>query len=217
MKNIVVSSWLKQIVDQYSKSQSELIPNAIDFDCFGVDIAPEDRNAHSVAMLYSTNPVKGCKDGIRALEILRSRYSDLEAHLFGVEKPPKDLPKWIRYKRNAAKKELRQIYNNAAVFLSTSISDGFGLCGAESMACGCAFVSTNYDGVREYANDGENALLCEKGNAEDIACKVEKLFEDEKLRVSFAEKGTTSIQKLSWKSSIEKLDRCICEATKREI
>ena len=216
MKNIVVSGWLKRIVDRYGKLPSELIPNAIDFGSFGVDVAPKDRNTRSVAMLYSANPVKGCKDGLKALEILRSRFPDLEAHLFGVGKPPKDLPKWIRYTRNASKKKLRQIYNNAAVFLSTSVSDGFGLCGAESMACGCALVSTDYDGAKEYAVDGENALLCEKGNATDIANKAEKLFTDEKLRIHLAEKGTISIHKLSWDTSVAKFDRCIREVLKTD-
>lgn len=83
-------------------------------------------------MLYSEIPVKGCKDGIVALNILRSRFPDIEAHLLSVGMPKKDLPKWIRYTCNASPKELRTIYNRAAVFLSTSISDGFGLCDAES-------------------------------------------------------------------------------------
>lgn len=54
------------------------------------------------------------------------------------------------------------------------------------VACGCALVSTDYDGAKECAVDGVNALFCKRGNASDIAKKQElciKLSESENASI----------------------------------
>ena len=51
------------------------------------------------------------------------------------------------------------ILNYASIFICSSINEGFGLTGAESMACGCALATTSYPAVFEYAVDKKNCLV----------------------------------------------------------
>lgn len=205
MTNIVVAKWLKKIVDEHSKAEAVYIPNGLDFEVFGIDNPIGEREAQSVAMLYHSNAVKGCKYGLRAIEILKQKYPQMRAHLFGVPERPSNLPEWIEYTQNASQKQLRAIYNKTAIFICPTIMEGFGLTGAESMACGCALVSTEYAGVLEYAVNNENALLSPVKDAEALAVNVEKLFTNTKLRIEIAAKGNQNIQTLSWEKSVQKM------------
>ena len=99
--------------------------------------------------------------------------------------------------------------NNSSVFLCPTIREGFGLTGAESMACGCALVSTNYAGVREYAVDGRNSLLCDVNSENSLYKALKRCMEDNNLRIRLARTGNEDIQAFSWKSAIDKFERML--------
>lgn len=211
LKNIVIASWLKEIVDKYSKEPSVLIKNAIDTKEFKINIKPEDRYDYSIAALYHIGEYKGSKYTIETLIKLKEKYPKLRAILFGNPERPSNLPKWIEYVQRATREEVIDIYNSSAVFMCTSIKEGFGLTGAESMACGCAFVSTDYQGVHEYAIHNQNALLSEINRVDLIVENIEKIFENRELRFKLAYKGNNDIQKLSWEISYEKFEKALKE------
>lgn len=56
-----------------------------------------------------------------------------------------------------------QILGESAIFLSTSLYEGFGLPPLEAMACGCIVVGFHGYGGLEYAKD-KNGFWCEEGN-----------------------------------------------------
>lgn len=204
MKKIVVSKWLKKKVDAHTEDESVYIPNGLDFSVFYIETLPKYRDPLSISMLYSPNPVKGSSYGIETLKCLKRKYPYLKAHLFGTSKRPKDLPNWIEYTKNASQDEVRKIYNESSIFLNPTVEEGFGLCGAESMACGCALVSSRYEGVLEYATD-QNAVLCNIKSADELIRAVEELFADNVFRISIAMRGSLEIQALSWENSVNRL------------
>ena len=68
MKNIVVSNWLKNIVDKYSKAESTLISNGIDnrvfFDQGGIELhTPQFFNIEKVhiKVVNGVNPIQGSR------------------------------------------------------------------------------------------------------------------------------------------------------------
>lgn len=136
-----------------------LIPNGIDFKNFYIENPIEKRKLHTISMLYHTAEIKGSKYGIAALNILKNKYPDLKAFLFGVLPRPKEIPDWMEYTQNANPEQLRKIYNQSTIYLYPAIEDGFGLTGAEAMACGAAYVASDYGGVHEYTENGINVLL----------------------------------------------------------
>ena len=153
-------------------------------------------------MLYHALEHKGSKYGIEALLELKKDYPELEAELFGVPERPEGLPEWIHYTQNASAAQLKEIYNKTAIFLCPTIKEGFGLTGAESMACGCALVTTDYEGAREYAEDRRNAVMCKIMDSEALCAAMKTLIENDDLRCRIASAGSENVKKLSWENSV---------------
>ncbi len=207
MKNIVVATWLKDIVDNAcGDKNSIMIHNGLDRKEFFFT-NPLERRKQQVALLYHDEPCKGSKYGIEVLLQLKKLYPNLSAIVFGVPKRPKELPQWVKYVQKANSSQLRDIYNTSQIYLYPAITDGFGLTCVESMVCGCALCSTNYCGVHEFAVDGENALL---SPVKDVAAMVKNaccLLDDDKLRVRIAGKGIEIAEKFNWDKSVVEIER----------
>ena len=152
-------------------------------------------------------PNKGSIFGIRALVKLKKEFPELDATVFGTSKRPQELPGWITYRKNAAKEQLADIYNHSALFLCPVIHEGFGLTGAESMACGCALVSTDYEAGKEFAEHGQNALLCETGSAGKLFENAKRCILDDQLRIRLASQGAEDVKRMTWERALEKFER----------
>lgn len=205
--NIVVASYLKDIVKEHTTNSIVLIENGIDNSKFNIETDPQDRIATTVAMNYSEQEIKGSKYGLEALAIAKKAIPTLKAELFSVNPNPGNLPSWITFHRDP--QNINSIYNRNAIFISNSFTEGFGLVSVESMFCGCALICTNIDGHREYAFDQETALLVDAGNAQQMADKIIELMSDNNKRISMARRGNKYVQKFSWDSAVEKMVRTI--------
>lgn len=205
MKNIVIAKWLQKIVRD-SGADCVLIPNGIDFNVFNIDIPIVSRKGHTVSMLYHKQLHKGSVYGIAALKELKRRYPDLQATLFGVPQRPDNLPSWVQYIQKATQTQLRQVYNQSKIYLCPSIKEGFGLTGAEAMACGCAYVASDYGGVHEYATDGRSVLLSPPKDVEGLVEHITYLFEHDDERIKLAQQGYEDIQALDWNRSVDKFE-----------
>lgn len=209
MKNIVIAKWLKDIVDKESLAESSYIPNGIDFDVFNVTNSIEKRNSKSIAMLYHHDARKDAKKGLEIILAVKQQYPDLKVKLFGVPERPENLPSDIDYIQKANQKELKKLYNESAIFLCSSLVEGFGLTGAESMACGCALVSTDCQGVMEYAQHNLNALISPVGDYDLLYNNIVCLIENNNLRIQLALNGNRTIKDLSWDESVDKFERAL--------
>ncbi len=209
MCNIVVSKWLKGIVDKWAKKPSILLSNAIDLNIFKVTIPIENRKAHTLAFHYRKEEYKGCKYAIEVVNILKQKYSDLEVYVISSQSKPKDLPRCCQFFYNVSPQEVAEINNKVQVFLCTTIEEGFGLPGLEAMACGCAFVSTKYTGVMEYAVDKKNALLSQVRDSKNLARNVIQLFENDRERYKIAYAGIQTAQKRDLKLNCEQFEQIL--------
>ena len=64
--------------------------------------------------------------------------------------------------------KVAEVLGESAIFLSTSLYEGFGLPPLEAMACGCIVVGFHGQGGLEYAKN-ENGFWCEEGNIIECA------------------------------------------------
>lgn len=208
MKNIVIAKWLQKIVKD-AGADSVLIPNGIDFNVFDVDIPISQRRKPVISMLYHKDEHKGAKYGIEALNRLKELYPDLQAILFGTPARPNNLPDWIQYVQNATQNQLRKIYNQSLIYLCPSIKEGFGLTGAEAMACGAAYVASDYGGVHEYTKAGKNVLLSKPRDVEGLVRNVADLLNHENKRIMLAENGRADIKILDLNRSVERFEYVI--------
>lgn len=207
--NVVVASYLKKIVEQHTDKKAILIENAINPEVFHITAPPEERNAASVAMTYSTQEIKGSEYGLQALKIAKEKNPDIKAEFFGIGPQPEGLPEWITYYRNPS--DLDALYNRNAIFISNSLTEGFPLTPAESLFCGCALICTDIDGHREFAIDHKTALLVEIKNAEQMAEKILYLAKNSTERIQLAHEGNKYMSRFSWDNAVAKMENVIKE------
>ena len=105
--------------------------------------------------------------------------------------------------------DVSKINNRSQVFLCTSIEEGFGLPGLEAMACGCAVVSTAYEGIFEYAIDRENALLSPIKDVDAMINNVIMLFENDELRKKIVDNGMKTAKERSFKKAADEFENII--------
>jgi glycosyltransferase involved in cell wall biosynthesis len=74
------------------------------------------------------------------------------------------------------------------------------------MACGCAVVSTDIEGVADYAIDRKTALLGRAKAPDTLAARLIELLSDDRLRVELAANGHSSIADFDWAASTDALE-----------
>lgn len=101
--------------------------------------------------------------------------------------------------------ELPIYYTSADIFVMPSIethqgeNEGLGIVILEAMACGTPVIGSNVGGIKDIIKDNKNGFLIKPKNPEDIANKIIKLLQDEKLKQKFSMEGLKLIKdKFSW-------------------
>ena len=209
LSKIVIARWLENFAKELGEN-SFYIPNGLDFSCFGLDLPIEKRNPRSIMMLYHEQAWKGSQDGIQALLQVRKVYPDLKVTMFGVLDGI-DLPDWVLYYRLPDQKLLRYLYNQSAIFVAPSWSEGWGLPASEAMMCGCAVVATDIGGHKEFAIDNRTALLAEPKKPESLAGAILRFVEDSEKRLDVARKGNAYIQQFTWSRACGLLEGLILQ------
>lgn len=78
--------------------------------------------------------------------------------------------------------------------------------GAEVIACGCAYVASDYGGVHEYATNVRTVLLSPPKDVEALVEHISYLFNHDDERIKLAQQGYEDIQTLDWKWSVDKFE-----------
>jgi glycosyltransferase involved in cell wall biosynthesis len=91
--------------------------------------------------------------------------------------------------------DLPQAYSDCDVVFDPSSAHGFGRPGVEAMACGVPCVLADSGGVREYAVEGENALLVPSGDADAAASAIERVLDDAVLARRLRENGLETVRR----------------------
>jgi glycosyltransferase involved in cell wall biosynthesis len=208
LKKITISTHLYEIIEKQDK-HVDLVYNGFDFSYFKQRINFDKKNRFSVSMLFHLSPLKGCEDGIAALKIVKAKYQELNATFFGTCERPLNLPTWIDYYQNPDKVLHNKIYNESAIFIGPSHSEGFCLTPPEAMQCGCAVVCTDIGGYADVCIHEVTALISPVKNIEALADNIIRLIENDLLRLRIAKEGFENIQQFTWNRAYEKFKKII--------
>jgi glycosyltransferase involved in cell wall biosynthesis len=209
LRKVFIAPWLFARANEMGLDDVHRVPGAIDTVKFHVARSIADR-PRRVAMLWSEWAWKGGSDGVAALEAAKRDVRDLRAVLFGAGPRPAELPSWIDYAANPAQSTLvHEIYNGSSVYLCPSHAEGWHLPPAEAMACGCAVVSTDIDGVRDYAVHNANSLLSPVRDPDALAANLVSILENDDERVRLAINAHQSIQRFQWADTTRALEAVI--------
>jgi hypothetical protein len=210
LKRVVVSSWLRSIVEvQLGSSIDALIPNGIDHTQFFPEPSnwPSDRNKR-VLMMYHAQPWKGVRDGVRAFERSMSNLNDVQLVMFGFEKGL-EVPPSAEFHEDVQGDSLRELYNSCGIFVSTSWYEGFGLPAVEAMACGCAVVGTRVGAMLDLVPDEATCLLVEPHDIDGMAAAIIRLLADQELQISMGEHAAAAVKRFQWHAAAAALEELV--------
>jgi len=206
LRKVVVSSWLKNLMeDKFQERVKEVIMNGVNLDQF-YNLHKKYNSKKRILMYYSNSKLKGAEDGIKALEIVKNRYPEIQLVMFGTHKG-RNVPRYVEFHRKPSKERLRELYSSCDIFLYPSRSEGFGLPPMEAMACKCAVVTTNVGAIPDYVIPGKTALVSPPNSSKGLAENLIQLIEDEEKLRNISIAGYNYIKKFGWEQSATKLEK----------
>lgn len=210
---LCIAHWMIDalVADGVPGADLSFVPYGLDHEVFRIT-APIEERPRRVSMLYNAHPNKGAPTGLAALTLVQERRPGTEVVVFGSKPPEHAIPESMVFEQSPPRARLvEEIYNASRVFVSPSGREGFGFCGIEAMGCGAALVSTDNGGSRDYAFDGETALVVPVGDPEAMAAAVIRLLDDDELRTRLARAGAASVRRFDWDASGERLERVLAD------
>jgi glycosyltransferase involved in cell wall biosynthesis len=105
----------------------------------------------------------------------------------------------VRFIEYVSDEELAHFYSAATSLVYPSLYEGFGLPLLEAMACGTPVITSNVAAMAEIA--GENAILVEPTNVDQLAEALLSVATDQRLRSSLIEKGLQHSRKFTWEQA----------------
>lgn len=202
LKKIAVSSWLIDTMSStYGDDCVSLVPNSVDHTLFYPSSTRRRREFPTVGFIYSAAPYKGTKIAINALNKARETCPNLRVIAFGANPPTAalPLPKDVEFVLSPAQKEIRHIYQSCDFFLSSSLSEGFGLPILEAMACGTPVIATRTGCAEDIVLHGKNGYLAKVGDEADFSQKiVTALSDDPSIWRSMSRAAEESTRDYTW-------------------
>ena len=97
---------------------------------------------------------------------------------------------------------LVQLYNQADIFVYTSLFEGFGFPPLEAMSCGIPVICSDSSSIKEVV--GNAGILVEPGDTGGFADNIIKVVNDDGLRNKLSENSLERAGKFSWEKTARK-------------
>ncbi len=206
LRKIVISTWLRDIMRERFGSDAEVLVTPVDPALFHPVPVTVTTPRPRVLMLQHEKAWKGVADGLEAVERVKPRVPGLFLVGFGVKPPPESLP-YDEFHLNPPQEKLAAVYSSCEIYLCPSWDEGLGMPPMEAMACGAALVTYDNGGCRDYARDGETALVARRRDVANLAAKLERLATDEALRARIARAGTRCVTTaFEWDRAVARME-----------
>lgn len=192
--------------EHFGRSVVAEIHNAVDTGRFHPPVDPAPRPL-TVLMMHHDLEVKGIPDGLAVLRRLHEAHPHVRFRLFGMPAFP-EAEEWMEHHRNPSREHLVRLYQEADVFVSPSLAEGWHLPPMEAMACGCAVVATRVGCIPVLERDG-NLRAVAPGDREGLFREVDALLRDADLRRETARKGLETIRSYTWDVKTRELEAAL--------
>lgn len=212
LRKIVISTWLADVMRERFGAAADVLVTPVDRELFRrVDAAPAGTGPR-VLMLHHEYAWKGVADGLEAVARARRRAPALRLVAFGVKRPRFPLP-YDEFHENPPQERLAALYSGSDIYLCPSWDEGLGMPPMEAMACGAALVTYDNGGCRDYARDGETALVARRRDVDELAGKLTALATDAALRARIAAAGMAHVTTaFDWERAVTRLEALFAAA-----
>ncbi|MBI2798440.1 glycosyltransferase family 4 protein [Candidatus Saccharibacteria bacterium] len=205
---ISISEFTKQcLVQKLSIAQRKIITVHLNYNASLLDKKSIKRSTDKPYFYYpaATWPHKNHLRLLQAFSEFSKEYPNYQLVLTGIKKQKGDeVQKYIN-KNNLGKvikslgyvdnDELPGLYQNAFGLIFPSLFEGFGIPVVDAMVCGCPVICSNTTSLPEVG--GNAVLYCNPQSIKDIALKMTKLAENEKLRANLIKRGRVQAKKFT--------------------
>jgi phosphatidylinositol alpha-mannosyltransferase len=196
---VAVSADAVELAHRYIGGEYEVLFNGIDLEAYSGPIVENRDNA--IFFCGRHEPRKGLGFLLEAVSLMPG-----DVRLWIASDGPETDALKAQYENDQRIEWLGRISDaekidrlrRAAVFCAPSLrGESFGIVLLEAMAAGTPVVSTDIDGYRNVATDGENALLVEPGNAQALASAMSRIIADPRLATRLTAAGRIHAQSYS--------------------
>lgn len=195
---------------------SQVIPNPITFSV--KNIFP-DYKAKTVLSIGGISYSKGFEYLIEIWKIVYSKYPDWKLIILGRRNDNDTLDDYIKQhkletviKVLPAVPNIREYYQKASIYATTSRYEGFPMTLLEAASCGLPIVSWKCPtGPAEIINHKEDGLLSEYMNIQALADNLMELMNDEQKRKQYGQAAQKNIQRFSMENIMKQWEKLLKE------
>lgn len=207
--NVAPSGYLHHEFEVRGYPRLVTIPNNIDLSIYKY----KERNIIRPKLLWvrSFAEIYNCTMAVDVLEILLKKHPDAELCMVG---PDKDgsmqktinlakrygIDSHLKVTGQMTKSEWHRLSDDYDIFISTTNFDNTPVSVIEAMALGLPVISTNVGGVPYLVKNGVDALLVEKGNAKEMADKIENLLTNFKMAHAISRNARVKAESFGWEN-----------------
>ena len=205
-EKIVVSTWLKMLIDTEYEVDSYYVPNGIDEYVFPFSEHKKNKIPRVLIVGNYGLEFKGVSFAIEAAKEY-SRIEKIDIVRLASEKTKYD--KYFEYHdmTTMSQEEIANVYSSCDVTINSSFKvEGFSLPPLESMACGTPVITTDCGGVMEYVVHNINAIVVEPGSSDSILIALKDFFDDPSIYSKLAKEGLKTVNYYLWYNSIDMLE-----------
>jgi len=219
-----------------SSRKTIVVPGPVDVDRFAMACGDGVREqfglAHSDCVITAVGhavPVKGWDILVRAFAKLSASHPNVHLLLVGSTSASNESAFADTLRSLAAdggcgsrvhflghRADVAVVLKASDVFAFPSRSDGQGLALGEAMAAGLPCVAARVGGIPEVVTDGEDGLLFERENVQELAGHLTKLIEDGRLRDELASKALKRAEAFSMETYVERIFDCYTSVIRGE-
>jgi len=181
----------------------------------------------SPCIVYSCgrlNPVKGHKDLIDAVEILRQRGFDVRLRIAGEDEQGgkgyrqtlekiianKGLSEYVQLLGAISEQMNRKGFEDAHIFALASLNEGISVAAMEAMAMEMPVIVTDVGGMYELIDNGVDGIMVQPEQPEEMADTIARVLCNKDLALKLSQESRKKIAaKFHHRRSAEALARCL--------
>lgn len=175
------------------------------------------------------NPVKGHKDLIEMVSLLRQRGFDVRLQIAGEDEQggagyhqelekliqDKEMSNYVELLGAVSEAQVRQGLEEAHLFALASLNEGIPVAVMEAMAMEMPVIVTDVGGTSELVDFGVDAILVEPENPKEMADAIVRILQNQELAMHLSQQSRKKIAtKFHHRVSAEALGGCLEEMAK---
>jgi glycosyltransferase involved in cell wall biosynthesis len=213
LRKVVISTWLADIMRDRFGAKADVLVTPVDRALFHPVDGARSGDAFRVLMLHHEYAWKGVREGLEAMAAVKARHREVRLVGFGVRSPREALP-YDEFHESLPQDQLAWLYSRCPIYLCPSWDEGLGMPPMEAMACGAALVTFDNGGCRDYAMDGETALVAARRDVGALARALERMVGEPPLRERLARRGQAFVtSRFDWDRASARLEQIIREGS----